>query len=418
VTTSTQIPAILAGTPRELIADPRASLLGDAERAALLSAFDDVVARGGREGDEVEVFERAFAARLGAAHTVAVSSATTGIQLLLTALGVGRGDEVLVPAHTFPATAHAVVHAGAVPVFVDVEPDTLCLDPHQIAAAASTRCRAVLPVHIGGKPARMDQILASARSGGLAVVEDAAQAHGARYRHRSVGTFGDGGVFSFSSKLMTSFRGGAIVTDDDELAEECRRWRFHGFESARRRGHDGAGPTTRFVHHLPGYSAMMTPLQAALLGPQLDRLAASCSTRASNGRRLARALAESGGFEPILGDPDGEGNFYMLEAYYRPDGFAGLSREELVESLAWEGVPVSAIPLAHMLAYDNPSLHRYASACPNAERAALTLVIFGHPLQSLVLSGRTEYVDRVIERIAFVQRHAEEIRDRLASRTA
>jgi dTDP-4-amino-4,6-dideoxygalactose transaminase len=409
------VPAIISGHQRPTVTDPAASLLGTAEREALLASFDASVARGGLEGDEVPRFERAFAAATGAAHAIAVSSATTGLQILLSAAGVATGDEVLVPAHTFPASAHAIVHAGGNPVFVDIDRETLCLDPAAIGAAVTERTRAILAVHIGGKPAKMAEIVQEARRHGLVVVEDAAQAHGATLGGRHVGTFGTGGVFSFSPKLMTSFRGGVIVTDDPEIDMACRVLRFHGF-SPLRDGHRQSADAARFVHEIPGYSAAMTSMQAAVLMPQLDTLAERVQRRRGNALRLAAGLEAIGGFRAVCGLPDGCGNYYMLEAWYDPEGFGGLPRELAVTALLSEGVPVSPLPLAHMLAPENPSL----MDCRVLDHPVATDVrdhgvVFGHPLQSLFLSGDPAYTDDVLDRVALVRASAQQI---IAARAA
>jgi dTDP-4-amino-4,6-dideoxygalactose transaminase len=406
---TSKLPAILQGEIRPIATGPETSLLGDPERAALLAAFDAAAARGGFEGDEVARLERRFAGYVGAAEAVAVSSATAGLHFLLTAAGVRPGDEVLVPAHTFPASAHAVVHAGAVPVFVDIDRETLCLDPDRISEAVTDRTAAVLVVHIGGKPARMPEILAAAGRHGLVVVEDAAQAHGATTDGRSVGRFGAGGVFSFSPKLMTSFRGGIVVTDDPALAARTRELRFHGFGADRSHAAQRAGGA-RAVHKVPGYSAALSGLQAAVLLPQVDRLDERVAHRHANGLRLAEGLAALGGFRPVLGAPGSRGNFYMLEAFYDPAGFGGLTRDEAVTALLSEGVPVSPVALAHMAAAENPSLERFR-ALPHPVTAEFRDggVVLGHPLQSLVLSGPPAYVDKALERAALVREHADRI---------
>ena len=404
------VPAIIEGKRRPLVTDPNASLLGDQERRALLAAFDAAAARGGFEGDEVARFERELAARVGAEYAIAVSSATTGLQILLASAEIGAGTEVLVPAHTFPASAHAVLHAGARPVFVDVDRETLCLDPDRIDDAVTEHTRAVVVVHIGGKPARMPEIIDIASRHGLVVVEDAAQAQGATLAGEHVGTFGLGGVFSFSPKLMTSFRGGAIVTNAQLIADKCRQLRFHGFSPER----EGAGKQTsggrRFVHHVAGYSAAMTALQAAMLIPQVGRLEDHVRRRRDNGMRFAAGLASIGGFRPVPGVQGGRGNYYMLEAFFDPEQFGGLPRDLAVEALLSEGVPVSPVALAHMLAPDNPSLE-YCRAMPHPVATAFRDegLVFGHPLQSLFLSGNPSYVEEALDRVALVRASADRI---------
>jgi perosamine synthetase len=332
----------------------------------------------------------------------------------LQALGVGEGDEVLVPPYTFAATAHAVLHAGATPVFTDIERDTLCLDPVAMEDRVTARTRALIAVHIGGKPARMAQLRDAARRHGLVVIEDAAQAHGATYDGRPVGTLGDAGVFSFSPKLMTSFRGGIVVTGDPDIAERCRRLRFHGLpghrDKVRKQRQFETDTAPHFVHHEAGYSLAMTPLQAALLMPQLEHLDARFTRRHDNGSYLAERLARIPGLHPVTGCAEGRSNFYMLEVGYDAAEFAGLTRDQLVSALTWDGVPVSPTAVTKMLAYDNPSLSAYRDApCPVAEDVLGRLLIFGHPLQSLVLQGERALLDRIADRIEGVHAYAPSI---------
>ncbi|HEX3150060.1 MAG TPA: DegT/DnrJ/EryC1/StrS family aminotransferase [Gemmataceae bacterium] len=408
-------PTILeGGEPRPLIVDPSLSLLGTDERSSLLQVFDACARRGGKEADEVEQFEQRFAARHGSPQAVAVASATSGLQVALQALGVGQGDEVLVPPYTFPASCHAVLHAGARPVFVDVDRETLCLDPDLITRRLTPRTKAVMVVHIGGKPARMGPLLEAARRHGLVVVEDAAQAHGATYAGRPVGTLGDAGVFSFSPKLMTSLRGGVILTSDAQVAERCRQFRFHGLPGIRNRVRQQRQLATsvapHFVHHVAGYSLMMTALQAAVLMPQLDKLHERFARRHANGAYLAQGLGRLSGLQPVLGCVEGKSNFYMLEVMYDPAGFAGLDRDQLVTALSWEGVPISPTAVTHTPVYDNPSLAAFCDLpCPVAEDVLPRLLVFGHPLQSLVLDGGHDDLDRILDRVALVHRHAAQL---------
>src|SRR5262249_32003645 len=153
-----------------------------------------------------------FARALGIEHAVAVNSATSGLHLVLRASRIGAGDEVIVPPYTFAATAHAVLHAGGVPEFCDIDSNTLCIAPEKVEGHINARTRAIITVHIGGKPADMDALSEIARRHGLMLIEDAAQAHGATYKGRPIGALGDAGVFSFGTKLMSSFAGGIIVT--------------------------------------------------------------------------------------------------------------------------------------------------------------------------------------------------------------
>ncbi|HWW75339.1 MAG TPA: DegT/DnrJ/EryC1/StrS family aminotransferase, partial [Pyrinomonadaceae bacterium] len=183
-------------------------------------------------GREVEAFERAFADYVGARECVGVSNGTAAIQLALQACGVGAGDEVVVPANTFFATAEAVSTAGATPVFVDCDPTTYNIDAGKIEAAVTPRTRAVIPVHLYGQPADLDAVFEVAERHGLVVIEDAAQAHGARYKGERVGARGRAGCFSFypGKNLGAYGEGGAVVTDDAGVARRVRMLRDHGSE--------------------------------------------------------------------------------------------------------------------------------------------------------------------------------------------
>ena len=228
----------------------------------LRDAFDEVLADGGFVlGREVDAFEREFAAYCGVEHCVGVGSGTAALTLALLAAGVGPGDEVIVPAHTFIATALAVVHAGATPVLCDVDPDTGLLDVGSAAAALGERTAAIVPVHLYGQVCDMDAIGAFAERHRLAVVEDAAQAHGARWRGRRAGSLGAVAGFSFypSKNLGALGDGGAICTDDAEIAARARRLRNLGQE---RKG----------VHLEAGMNERLDGIQAAILRVKLLHL--------------------------------------------------------------------------------------------------------------------------------------------------
>jgi perosamine synthetase len=217
------------------------------------------------DGDVTSEFERRMAARLGSAHAIAVTSGTTAIFLSLAALGVGHGDEVVVPDVTFIATANAVTLAGATPVFVDVDPATLGMTAGAFARAITPRTRAVVPVHVSGRAAAIEPILAIADARGVAVVEDAAEALGSRRQGRCLGTFGRAGCFSFSpNKTITTGQGGLIVTADAALAVRLRELKDQGRPVRGTGGND--------IHASIGFNFKLTNLQAAVGLAQLARL--------------------------------------------------------------------------------------------------------------------------------------------------
>lgn len=236
------------------VAEP---IIGDEERDNLNKVLDS-----GRflQGPMVEEFERRWADFVGTEHAIAVSNGTTAIQLSLNALGLEPGDEVIVPSLTFGSTATAVVHQAGVPVFGDIDREIYTLDHSDLDRCLTDRTVAIIPVHLYGHPAEMDEIISFADVHELAVVEDAAQAHGAKYKGDRVGSIGDAGTFSFyATKNITSGEGGIVTTDDDEVAERIRLLRSHGMEN-------------RDEHVALGYNYRMSELNGAIGAPQVERL--------------------------------------------------------------------------------------------------------------------------------------------------
>lgn len=216
------------------------------------------------QGPMTKELEQKIAARLGAKHGVAVTSGTVAIFLALKAAGVGHGDEVIVPDLTFIATANAVRLAGAEPVFVDVEAERMTLDPAKLAAAVTPRTKAVIPVHITGRPAFMAEILAFAKAHDLSVIEDAAEALFSKHDGKFLGTFGLAGCFSFSAmKLLSTGQGGMVVTNDDAFAERLRGLRNHGITGRGTGGDD--------IHPSLGFNFKFTDIQAGVGLAQLER---------------------------------------------------------------------------------------------------------------------------------------------------
>ncbi|HET6202000.1 MAG TPA: DegT/DnrJ/EryC1/StrS family aminotransferase [Planctomycetota bacterium] len=246
-------------------------------------------------GPNVGAFEEEFARFLGARHGIGVGSGTDAILLALEACGVGPGDEVVTSPFTFFATTEAIVHAGAKPVYADVEADTGLIDPSEVRRRTTPRTKAVLPVHVFGQSADLDPLLALCRERNLRLVEDAAQAHGATYRGRRVGSIGDAGAFSFypSKNLSAYGEGGFVATDDDRVAERVRLLRNHG-------------QSARYEHALVGYNGRLDELQAAILRAKLPSLDAGNRRRreiAAAYRRLlvppVRPLAERDYGKPV-----------------------------------------------------------------------------------------------------------------------
>ena len=212
-------------------------------------------------GPETEAFEAEFANYCGVSHCVGVGNGLEALQLILRAMGIGSGDEVIVPAHTFIATWLAVSHVGATPVPVEIDERSFNLDPDLIGASITSRTKAIIPVHLYGRPARMDKILSVARAHGLKVIEDAAQAHGARFRGAMAGSLADAAAFSFypGKNLGALGDGGAITTNDSLLAERLRRLRNYG-------------SSEKYVHTDIGFNSRLDELQAAVLRVKLGQL--------------------------------------------------------------------------------------------------------------------------------------------------
>lgn len=255
----------------------------------LQNAFNEVVDSGWYVlGPDLTVFEEAFAEFVGVQHCVGVGSGVDAISLALLGCGVGPGDEVLVPSHTYIATWFAVTHVGAMPVPVEPEPDLMNMDPERIEAAITPNTRAIVPVHLYGHPAEMEPILEIARRHGLSVIEDAAQSHGARYRDRMTGSFGDAAAFSFyPTKNLGAFGdGGAITTSDPLIAKRVRSLRNHG-------------SLQRYVHETVGWNSRLDELQARLLHIKLPHVHRWNTARRKQAEIYIRELASSGVVLPV-----------------------------------------------------------------------------------------------------------------------
>jgi len=239
-----------------------------------------------KQGEYVEAFERKWADLVGVDHAIAVTNGTVAIQLALNAIGLEPGDEVIVPSLTFGSTATAVVHQGGVPVFADVDRDIYTLDHTNLKRCVSERTVGVMPVHLYGHPAEMEEILAFADEHDLAVVEDAAQAHGATYRGEEVGSIGDLGCFSFyATKNITTGEGGIITTDDDKMASHLRSLRNHGLAD-------------RDKHVDLGYNYRMSDIHGAIGRAQVDRLEEFNARRTEVSELLREELADVSWLKP------------------------------------------------------------------------------------------------------------------------
>lgn len=278
-------------------------------------------------GKFVNRFEQMFASFCGTRYAIAASSGTTALHLALLALGIGPGDEVIVPTLTFIATANAVTYTGAKPIFADSEPETWNIDPKKLSSLITSRTRAIIPVHLYGHPADMDPILELAESNGFTVIEDAAEAHGASYKGKKVGSLGDAAIFSFyGNKIITTGEGGIVVTNRADIAERVKILRDHGMS-----------PQRRYWHPLLGYNYRLTNLQAAIGVAQMEKV----DDIILHKKRIAKEYKERLGALPGIhlppDEPWADNVFWLYSILVNPKVF-GKSRDELMAYLSKEGI--------------------------------------------------------------------------------
>lgn len=389
--------ALHGGTPVRSKAWPRWPQWDESERDGLLAVLE----RGewGGYDKAVRDFEAAFAARHAAAHCITTVNGTTTLETALRALGIGADDEVIVPPYTFIATASAVRIVGATPVFADVELETWNLSIPAVEAAISERTKAVIPVHFGGLPADLDALLPLAARHNLAVIEDAAHAHGSSWNGKPVGAQGTVGSFSFqASKNLTAGEGGALLTNDPVLAEKM--W---SIANCGRRS-DGLW----YEHPNLGTNLRLSGWQAAILSAGLARLDEQLRRRMGNARHLRAFLDEIDGLTPQLWDSRCDSHAHHLFLMrYDADRFAGLSQEKFVAALKAEGISAStgyAYPLYHQPPLQSP--HSRTLPCPNSEQLCRETVWLP---QNLLLAEREE-MDDVANAILKVRENVEALK--------
>jgi dTDP-4-amino-4,6-dideoxygalactose transaminase len=283
-----------------------------------------------RPQSTVARFQQAFARAHGCQYGICAANGTVTLEIALRAAGVMPGDEVIIPPYTYIATATAPLMVGAIPIFVDIEPDTYNIDPRRIEEAITDRTRAVIPVHFGGQPCDTDAINALAKQHDLVVIEDAAHAHGSSYQGRKCGSLGNLGSFSFQlSKNMTAGEGGVITTNCAEYADTCESLVWGG----RKLGQPW------YRHFVLASNARMTEFQGAILLAQLERLQEQREKRTANARLLTGLLNEVEGIEPLVVLPTTTAHSYHLYMFrYRPEAFGGVEKDRFVAALQAEGM--------------------------------------------------------------------------------
>jgi dTDP-4-amino-4,6-dideoxygalactose transaminase len=394
---------------------PSWPVLDKTEEEALLGTLRSAVWYRGN-GKRVAAFESAYSGLTGAKGCLATANGTSALYVALAGIGIGAGDEVIVPPYTFVATINAVIALGALPVFVDSDRESFQIDHRKIEAAITPRTAAIMPVHLGGGSADLDAILEIGRKHKVPVVEDACQAHLAEWRGRKVGTWGAAGCFSFqASKNLNSGEGGAILTNDEQLLERCYAFHNNG------RGRQAGG--LDFRYQATGFNLRMTEFQGALLMAQMTRLEAQSVTRSDNARYLTSLLREIPGITPARpyeGCTRNAYHLYMLR--YDKERFAGLPRSKFLKALAAEGIPASGgySPLnqepflKHTLAgkgyqkiYEPRVLAEWEerNRCPQNDRLCEEAVWM---TQNMLLGPRTD-MDQIATAVRKIQSHASEL---------
>ncbi len=380
------------GGPRAVsVPPPTWPEVDDSDRRAILDVLESKVWGGYHPA--VGELEHRMASDHGATFGIAVANGTVSLEIALAAAGVGPGDEVIVPPISFVASATAIARVGAVPVFADVDPLTINLDPERAADAITDRTRAIVLVHFAGCPADLDAYVAMSRERQLALIEDCAHAPGAKWRGHPVGSFGAFGSFSFqASKNLTAGEGGMLLTSDPDLAETAR--------SIANQGRQTGG--LWYEHVRLGTNARLTGFQAALLLSQLNRLPDQARRRQAAAERLRRGLRAVDGLEPTPSTLDsrvGAHAYHIFSMRLEADMF-GASRDRVVEALAAEGVPVTASyphPLYRNALFASEP-HRVED-CPHAEAYCRDGIWLPHQ----ALLAAPTWIDSVVEAVEKVR---------------
>jgi perosamine synthetase len=331
-------------------------------------------------GPVVTQFEKNFAEFAGVKHAIAVNTGTAALHSAIVATGVKQGDEVILPSFTFVATAEAVVMAGGKPVFTDIDPKTYNVSPAEIEKAITKKTKAIVPVDLYGLPAEIKPIREIAAKHGLALVEDAAQAHGATYEGKPAGVFADAACWSlYASKNMTTGEGGVVTTDDDEIAETVRLIRTHGEKA-------------KYASLMLGTNYRMSEVQAAIGSVQLEKLPAFVAKRRENARRISRMLAKTERLQ-LPEEPKGRQHSWYLYTV-RLKNATENERNKLVEDLRKKdiGAEVYYINPVHLMPYYRESFGRYKLL--ETEKAVKQ--VFSLPIHPGVTEEQIDYIGKTL----------------------
>jgi dTDP-4-amino-4,6-dideoxygalactose transaminase len=352
-------------------------------------------------GDRVANFEEAFARFQSAKHCITCSTGTIGLEIMMQAAGIKPGDEVIVPAFTFVATATAVARMGGKVVFADVD-DSWCMDPDLVEPLITERTRAIMPVHFGGRVADMDKFTDLASKHGLQLFEDACHSWGSQWKGKGTGALGKAGVFSFQMfKNLSAAEGGAIVTDDDDFADLCRSIVNCG----------RAKDSPWYHHSIMGTNARITELQGSILGTQLEKLGGQTDKRIENAKILDAGLSDIEGLTLQRGDSRVSRRGYHLYPLRIDAAQFGCTRLQFIKAAQAEGLPISerfyTEPVYRQpVFYDDPSDDYREVCCPVSEDLAWRSAMWlGHTL----LLGSKEDMQHIVEIVQKVKRNASDI---------
>ena len=390
--------ALLGGVPAVTSPAPAWPVFDETDREALNAVLESRVWGGYHES--VHELERRFAAFHGAEHGIALANGTVSLEIALTAAGIKPGDEVIVPPITFVASATAVARVGAVPVFVDIDPQTINLDPELVEENISSKTRAIVAVHFAGHPVDLEALVALCDKHKLILIEDCAHAHGAEWNEQRVGSFGSFGSFSFqASKNMTSGEGGMLITSDPELAEKARAISNQG----RRTG--GAW----YEHQTLGTNARLTGFQSVLLLNQLDRLPGQLAIKMDRARHLRDRLSKFPGLTPtpsILDERVSIHGYHLFSMRYDAKAWSDVSRARFIEALQAEGVPVTS-GYPHPI-YRNPLFQEHqhvVTPCSEAEAYCQSSIWLPHN----ALLAEQEWIDEVVTAVDKVRNSVDDL---------
>lgn len=374
--------ALFGGSKIRTVPFPKHPIIGEEEKRAILEVLESgnlstFRAEAGENflgGKKIKEFEKNFAEYVGTKFAVSFNSATSALHAAVVAIGVKPGDEVIVPPYTFTSTATSVLMHNAIPVFADIMDDIFCIDPKSIQYNISPLTKAIIPVHLFGHPAEMDEIMSLARRHNLKVIEDCAQSAGAKYRGKNVGTIGDCGIFSFQeTKAVSTGEGGMLVTNDERIAHIARMVRNHGEvipENAQQRTYK-----TEFL----GWGYRMTELEAAIGIEQLKKLDNSNKRRRELANFISKEIDHIEGIIHVKRDY--VDHSYWFYAFIFDESKAGLTRNQFVSALNAEGIPfgqgyVKPLYLNPIYHEDKPFAYKFYKGnasyekgiCPVAER--------------------------------------------------